>query len=182
MSHATDNTEPAATSKKLVSRTATDTVAAPPATVWQILSDDFLEISTWAGGVRSSKANPATPTGFNGSPHGGRVCDVDGIGITDERIVAFDPSQRTLTYTVSAKKIPFFVESMTSSWSVLPGSDDSHASISLTVTATTKGLLGRVGKIPLNKMISGAAPGLLADLKTWAETPDRTTLSGSAAS
>jgi len=71
---------------------------------------------------------------------------------------------------------------MTSTWSVLPGADDSHASVSLTVTATTKGLLGRVGKIPLNKMISGAAPGLLADLKTWAETPDRATSNGSAAS
>ena len=171
MSQTTDSAQ-ADTSKNLVTRTATDTVAASPETVWQVLSDDFLEISAWAGGVRSSKANPATPTGFNGSPHGGRICDVDGIGITDERIVAFDASQRTLTYTVSAKKIPFFVESMTSSWSVLPGADDSHASVSLTVTAATKGLFGRIGKIPLNKMISGAAPGLLADLKTWTETRD----------
>ncbi len=37
-----------------------------------------------------------------------------------------------LAYTVSAKKIPFFVESMTSTWSVLlPGADDSHASVAI---------------------------------------------------
>lgn len=182
MSHKIDNAEAAVPRENLVTRTATDTVAASPETVWRILSDDFLEISTWAGGVGSSKANEATPTGFNGSPHGGRVCDVDGIGLTDERIVAFDAHQRTLTYTVSAKKIPFFVESMTSTWSVLPGADNSHANVSLTVTATTKGLFGRVGKIPLNKMVSGAAPGLLADLKTWAETPGRGASNGSVAS
>lgn len=172
MSHSIDNAAPG-TSKNVVTRTATDTLPASPETIWRVLSDDFLEVSRWAGAVRSSKANPATPSGFNGSPYGGRVCDVDGIGLTDERIVAFDAIERTLAYTVSAKKIPFFVESMTSTWSVLPGADDSHASVSLTVTAKTKGLLGRVGKIPLTKMISGAAPGLLADLKTWAETPDR---------
>jgi len=170
MSHSTDNTSATDTGKNVVTRTATDTVAASPETVWRILSDDFLEVSTWAGGVTSSKANPATPSGFNGSPHGGRLCDVDGIGLTDERIVAFDAGQRILGYTISAKKIPFFVESMTSTWSVLPGPDDAQASVSLTVTSTTKGLFGRIGKIPLTKMISGAAPGLLADLKTWTES------------
>jgi hypothetical protein len=172
MSQSTDNPLTTQTSKNLVTRTASDTVAASPSSIWQTLSDDFLEVSQWAGGVKTSTANIATPTGFNGSPHGGRVCDVDGIGITDERIVAYDAGQRTLTYTISAKKIPFFVDSMTSTWSVLDGPDEASSRVSLTVSATTKGIFGRVGKIPLTKMISGAAPGLLNDLKTWAELPE----------
>jgi hypothetical protein len=172
MNQSTDNPLAARDTKNVVTRTATDTVAASSASIWRTLSDDFLDVSKWAGGVNSSTANPSTPTGFNGSPHGGRVCDVDGIGITDERIVAYDADQRTLTYTISAKKIPFFVESMTSTWSVLAGSDESSSQVSLTVTAMTKGIFGRLGKIPLTKMISGAAPGLLVDLKTWAESPE----------
>jgi hypothetical protein len=155
--------------KNIVSKTATDMVAASPEAIWKVLADDFLDVSKWAGGVKTSTANPATPTGFNGSPHGGRICDVDGIGITDERVVAYDPGGRTMTYTVSAKKIPFFVDSMTSTWCVLPGDSPGDARVTLTVQAVTKGLFGKVGKIPLNKMISGAAPGLLGDLKKWAE-------------
>jgi len=173
MSHSKDTMPTATTTKNVVTRTASDTVTAPADSIWRILADDFLEVSKWAGGVNSSKANPATPSGFNGSPHGGRVCDVDGIGPTDERIIVFDAGRRTLAYTVSAKKIPFFVESMTSTWSVLPRDDASESSVSLTVTAITKGMFGRVGKIPLTKMIAGAAPGLLGDLKTWAESPNR---------
>jgi hypothetical protein len=172
MNQSSDNPLAAREAKNVVTRTATDTVAASSPSIWRTLSDDFLDVSKWAGGVNSSTANPSTPTGFNGSPHGGRVCDVEGIGITDERIVAYDAHQRTLTYTISAKKIPFFVESMTSTWSVLAGPDESSSRVSLTVTATTKGILGRLGKIPLTKMISGAAPGLLGDLKAWAEAPE----------
>jgi hypothetical protein len=171
MSQSTDNPLTTQTSKNLVTRTATDVVAASPSSIWRTLSDGFLDISQWAGGVTTSTANAATPTGFNGSPHGGRVCDVDGIGITDERIVAYDASQRTLTYSISAKKIPFFVESMTSTWSVLAGPDESHSNVALTITATTKGIFGRLGKAPITKMISRAAPGLHNDLKTWAESP-----------
>lgn len=157
-------------SARRVACTATETVAASPDTIWKILSDDFLKVYEWAGGVNSSTANPDAPAGPNGSPFGGRICDVDGIGLTDERVIAYDAPARTLSYSISAKKIPFFVESMTSSWSVVPGADPATSTVSLTVAATTKGILGGIGKIPLKKMLSGAAPGLLGDLKTWAET------------
>lgn len=161
--------------RSVVERSATGHVAASPAAVWRILSDDFLEISTWAGGVRTSGANPNTPTGFNGSPHGGRVCDVDGLGVTDERVIAFDADQRLLTYSVVADKIPFFVDTMTSTWLVRPGGDESSSRVTLTVKARTKGIIGRIGQIPLGRMLSGAAPGLLGDLTTWAETSEAAT-------
>lgn len=157
------------TSKNRVACTATETVAASPETIWKILSDDFLNVSEWAGGVNSSKANPDAPAGPNGSPYGGRICDVDGIGVTDERVIAYDAAARTLAYSISAKKIPFFVDSMTSSWSVVQGADPATSTVSLTVAATTKGIFGGIGTFPLKKMISGAAPGLLGDLRKFAE-------------
>jgi hypothetical protein len=152
-----------------VTRTATDTLSASPEAVWAILSDDFLEVSRWAGGVTSSVANPQTPNGVNGSPHGGRICEVKGLGTTDERIVEFDADHRTLAYVIRAAKTPFFVESMRSAWSVQPGTEPSTSLVTLTVQARTKGPFGPVGRIPLAKMLSGAAPGLLGDLKTHVE-------------
>ena len=157
------------TDARLVAVTATDIVMASPEKVWSILSDDFLEVSAWAGGVNTSVANPETPTGFNGSPHGGRICDVDGLGTTDERITGYDPEKRTLSYSVVAQKQPFFVESLSSSWSVRPDADPSSSEVTLTVQAKTKGLLGGIGRTPLRTMLGKAAPGLLGDLKTCAE-------------
>jgi len=130
------------TDTRLVEVTVTDTVAASPEVIWSILSDDFLHVSTWARGVNTSVANPKTPTGINGSPHGGRVCEVDGLGITDERITAYDAAQHTLSYSVAAQKKPFFVEALGSTWSVQPGVDANSAVATLTVEAHTKGLLG----------------------------------------
>jgi len=155
---------------RYVSVTVTDTVAASPETIWGILSDDFLEVSTWARGVKTSQANPKTPTGINGSPHGGRVCDVEGLGVTDERITAYDATQRSLSYSVLAENQPFFVKSMGSAWSVQPSADDENSAIvTLTVEAHTKGLLGGVGRVPLRPMLAKGAPALLRDLKARAE-------------
>ena len=71
-------------------RTSTTTVDASAEEVWSVIDSDFLKISEWGPGVTSSAANPATPDGLNGSAHGGRVCQVEGLGATDERIVAYD--------------------------------------------------------------------------------------------
>ena len=157
------------TDTRLVAVTATDTVSAAPEKIWKILSDDFLEISALAGGVNSSVANPETPTGMNGSQHGGRICDVDGLGVTDERIIAYDAAARMLSYSVVAQKQPFFVESLSSTWTVQPGKDANSSEVSLTVQANTKGLLGGIGRTPLRSMLGKAAPGLLGDLKKHAE-------------
>lgn len=98
-----------------VIKTSTTTINRSADDVFSELNDNFLDITNWAGGVKSSKANPATPTGFNGSAHGGRVCDVEGVGLTDERVAAFDKERRMISYTVSAEKAP-----------VLPGPTAEH--------------------------------------------------------
>ena len=49
---------------------------------------------------------------------GGRVCQVVGLGQTDERIVAFDPETRTLSYTLQAEKLPPALSRMQNTWTV----------------------------------------------------------------
>lgn len=148
-----------------VKRTSTTSIAASPDTVWGQLDAGFLDISEWAGGVTSSVANPATPTGLNGSTHGGRICDVDRVGTTDERIVRFDAAARTLTYSVQAEGLPFFVEGLQNTWTVRSDGRDGSL-VDVEMAAFTKGVLGKIGAIPLGRMLGKAAVGLPGDLKS----------------
>lgn len=151
-----------------VTKTSSTPIAASAEQVWKTLSADFLDISDWAGGVKTSSANPATPDGFNGSPYGGRICDIEGLGLTDERIIAFDADAQTLTYNVSAKGLPFFLDTLQNTWTVRPDGDSSVVDVQM--QAVTKGVLGPVGAIPLGLMLGKAAVGLPQDLKTYVET------------
>lgn len=152
----------------IVTKTSSTPIAADVSAVWRALDDDFLEISAWAGGVKSSVANPETPSSFNGSHHGGRICDVDGIGLTDERITAYDPVAHTLTYTVAAKGLPFFVSRLQNTWTVRP--DGAEGSIvDVEIQAVTKGLIGALGAIPMGRMLGKGAVGLPKDFKAHLE-------------
>lgn len=149
-------------------RTST-TVNASAADVWRILADEFVDISQWAGGVISSVPNPASPQSINGSPVGGRVCDIKGVGLTDERIVTFDPDRREIAYTVRAKGMPSFVESLTSTWTIAPDGA-ARSRVDMRIVAVTRGFMGAVGSIPLGRMLARESAGLSADLKRHAET------------
>ena len=151
-----------------VTRASTTAIAASPETVWSELDTGFIDIAAWAGGVRSSIANPATPDGLHGSAHGGRICDVEGVGETDERLVAFDAEARTLTYSVQAEGLPFFVERLQNTWTVR---DDGHggATIDVEIQGITTGFVGRIGAFPLGRMLGKAAVGLPGDLKAHIE-------------
>jgi len=143
-------------------------IAAPPEVVWAELDERFTDISLWAGSVISSKANPATPIGLSGSSHGGRVCDVRGIGITDERIVAFDAAERTLTYSVHSDGLPFFVTELQNTWAVRSDGGGGSA-VSVEIAALTKGLMGAVGSVPLGRMLGKAAVVMPRDLQIHLE-------------
>lgn len=151
-----------------VTRTSTTPIKASPEAVWKELDAGFLEISAWAGGVRSSVANPATPEGSNGSTHGGRICDVEGVGETDERLIAFDAEARTMTYSVRASGLPFFVDRLENTWTV---SDDGPggASVDVEIRGITKGIIGRIAAFPLGRLLGKAAVGLPGDLKAHVE-------------
>ena len=133
--------------------------------VWKVLADGFLDISRWAGDVTASGPNPNTPDGFQGSPHGGRVCEVDGVGSTDERIVAFDADAHSLSYTVQASGLPFFVSGLRNTWSVRPDGLDKSV-VDVEFRASTKGIIGALGSLPLGRMLGKATVGLPRDLRT----------------
>lgn len=151
-----------------VTRSSTTSIDATPDAVWEQLDAGFLDISAWAGGVLSSVANPATPTGLDGSAHGGRICDVEGVGRTDERLVAFDAGRRSLTYTVRADGLPSFVDHLRNTWTV---SDDGRggATVAVEMQGITKGVLARVGAVLLGRVLGKAATGLPRDLKDHLE-------------
>jgi len=149
----------------IVTRKSTTPIARDAATVWKSLDEDFLKISEWAGGVKSSVANPETPDAFNGSCYGGRVCDVEGVGLTDERLIAFDPAKQTLTYSIVATGLPFFVSSLQNTWTVRPGGPN-NSFVDVEIKAVTKGIMGAIGAIPMGRMLGKGAVGLPADLKS----------------
>lgn len=146
----------------------TTTVAVDAQTAWKVVAEDFLEISRWARGVKSSEANEATPEGVNGSTYGGRVCDVAGIGRTEERIIAYDSDNRSLTYRITAEGLPAFVAEMSNTWTVTPnpaGSSD----VTVDLRARTKGIVGSIAAFPLGRVLAKAAARLPKDLKAHLE-------------
>lgn len=153
-----------------IEKHASTSVNASADDAWRILADEFVDISRWAGGVLSSKQNPDAPEGPNGSPVGGRVCDVQGVGLTDERIVTFDPEGGAIGYSIKAKGLPSFVAEMKNTWTVV-AQGPSSARVDMRIDATTSGLMGAVGSIPMSRMLGKASAGLLHDLKVYAETP-----------
>jgi hypothetical protein len=156
-----------------VTKTSTTSINATADAVWEELDSHFLDISKWAGGVKSSVANPATPMGFNGSTHGGRICDVDGIGPTDERITNFDADTRTLTYSIRAEGLPFFVEGLQNTWTVRSDGPD-RSVVDVEIVGTTKGIVGKLAAFPFGRMLGKGAAGLPADLKNHLERHDTT--------
>lgn len=98
--------------------TSTASIDADPDHVWRVLADEFLDNAAWAPGVISSVANPATPMGVNGSPYGGRISEITGLGRADVRIVDYDAQARTLSYTLEAENIPPFIERLQNTWTV----------------------------------------------------------------
>jgi hypothetical protein len=151
-----------------VTRTSTTPISASPEAVWKELDAGFLDIAAWAGGVRSSVANPATPEGSNGSTHGGRICDVEGVGETDERLIAFDAAARTMTYSVRASGLPFFVDRLEDTWTVTSDGADG-ARVEVVIRGITKGIVGSLASLPLGRMLGRAAVGLPGDLRAHVE-------------
>jgi hypothetical protein len=96
--------------------------------------------------------------------NGGRICDVAGVGGTDERVIAFAAEARMMAYSVRASGVPFFVDRLENTW---PVSDDGHggASVDVEIRGITKGIIGRVGVFPLGRVLGNAVVGLPSDLK-----------------
>lgn len=147
----------------------TEQVGADVDTIWRILGEEFLTVSTWASAVTSSGANPNAPQGPSGAPNGGRSCTVQGFGTTDERIVHFDPVRHELAYSVAAKKIPSFVHGMRNSWSVT-ADGQGRARVTTRITGEARGAMGALMAPLMRIKLRATQRGILADLRVFAET------------
>lgn len=144
-------------------------IKAPAARVWQILADDFTDISQWATGVLASGPNPNVTSGPAGSPIAGRSCTVEGFGVTDERITAFDAAARSLAYTVAAPKLPGFVRRAENAWAIREVSADT-CEVTSTSSADLAGLMGTLASPMLKKNFTSTIGSMLKDLPAYAET------------
>lgn len=68
--------------------------------LWQILADEFTEVASWASTIDHSKANADAPTRIDGASTGGRVCEIPGFGVTDERFIRFDTHRHPVPSSV----------------------------------------------------------------------------------
>ena len=96
------------------------------------------------------------------------MCDVAGVGTTDERIIGYDAETRTLTYAVRAEGLPFFVDRLENTWTVRADGPD-RAAVDVRLTGVTKGIVGRIGAVPLGRLLAKTAVGLPNDLKRHIE-------------
>jgi len=91
----------------------TDTINASADRVWEILSDEFTDVGSWASAVDHSEAHDKAPAPA-GASTGRRTCQVPGFGFTDERFTRFDAANKTFSFSVDAEKIPDFFQNMES--------------------------------------------------------------------
>jgi hypothetical protein len=137
--------------------------------LWQILADEFTDIASWASGIDRSKANADATILIDGAPSGGRVCEVPGFGVTDERFTRFDAENKSFAYSVKAGKTPGFVKDFQSAWSV-EAIGAQQARVTFTVSANATGILGALMGPMMKKRLAGTTETIIGDLKIYAET------------
>jgi carbon monoxide dehydrogenase subunit G len=143
------------------------TVNATPDRVWEVIFDEFEHVAGWASGVAASGPNPHTEP-LDEDASGGRICQVPGLGATDERIIAHDADARTLSYTVGAEKIPSFVQNMTNNWTLTPAGDGTRVAVRL--TADIGGPLAPIMKPMMRRQLNKQMSFMQVDPTTYAET------------
>ena len=150
--------------RKIVMKfTVKETVSAPADKVWEIVGANFNDISEWASPVLTSKANPDLASGEKG-----RICDVKGVGQVFETIQNYDDNKRELTFTFVAKKLPFFIKNVESTWGVKElGSNQTEVSTTgdVTLMPVFSQLMGGM----LRKMMSKQTSSIQGELKYFVE-------------
>lgn len=137
--------------------------------VWEVLADEFVDVANWVSGLRGSSPNPRATEVPDGAPAGGRVCEVPGLGFTDERIIIFDPAQRRIGYSVDAEKIPSFVTGMHNVWTLTPDGPD-RTTVRQELRADVHGVLGTLMTPLLRLQFSRLLSTIREDLRSYAET------------
>ena len=146
----------------------TDTINASSERIWEILSDGFTDIGSWASAVDHSEAHDkaAAPAGASA---GGRTCQVPGFGFTDERFTHFDEANKTLSFSVEAEKIPGFFKNMESTWKVV-STGPNTSTVTTKIAGEATGVKGALVRPMMKRKFSGLLDQGYEDLKVYAET------------
>jgi hypothetical protein len=158
-------------------------VAAPADAVWDVIGRRFDRIGDWATAIPASTALPPTAgtaatqvlahlaagQRIDGAPFAGRVCTT-GVRLVPrvtETLVAYDETNRTLTYEASG--MPAFVTTARNTWTVTP-LDERRCRVTLRARFVTRGLLGHIGRRAILAQVGRTSRYLADDLRHYVET------------
>lgn len=145
------------------------TVEVMPERAWQVIADEFESVGLWASGITHSAPNPAAVDVPAGADTGGRVCHIPAFGVTDERIVEFDPAARVLAYSVAATKMPGFVHDVVNRWTVRAAGPGSSV-VTSSITARASGVMGALAAPMLRMQFNRTIQSALEDFDLYART------------
>lgn len=144
-------------------------VSAPIEKVWSIVAEHYHHVGRWASAVNVSKENTSANK-VNGSAVGGRICETS-LGPFRETIEIYNPANKTLQYSATGDKMPFFVKSLGGHWQ-LKRLSDNQTEVSMTFNADLmfpfSMLMGWMMRMQFAKAINET----LEELACYAETDD----------
>jgi Polyketide cyclase / dehydrase and lipid transport len=147
------------------------TIAVPVERAWHVVADEFESVGRWASGITHSTPNPAAVHVPAGADSGGRVCHIPAFGVTDERIVEFDPVAHVLAYSATATKMPGFVHDVVNRWTVRPAGPGSCL-VTSSISARASGVMGALAAPMLRMQFTRTIQAVLDDFDVYARTGD----------
>lgn len=137
--------------------------------VWEIIADDFTNISKWASAIAYSSDNPNLKTKLDDAPTGGRVCSAPLFGEVRETLTHFDNQKKYFRYEASAEKLPTYIKTIANNFS-LEALGHNRTELTTRVELELKPfpgyLLAPLMRLQMNRM----AAQVLDELKHYAET------------
>lgn len=146
-------------------------IDASAGTVWQVIAGRFDRIGDWAAAIPSSAAAEGDPGLFDmAAPIPAPVCDtgIRALPQVTETVVAFDATNRTLTYQATAG-MPAFVTAARNTWTVTVLAAG-RCRVDVAAEFATRGVLGRLARAVILARVSRDGRHLLDDLKHYVET------------
>ncbi|MBL4694833.1 SRPBCC family protein [Candidatus Gracilibacteria bacterium] len=139
------------------------TINAPAKKVWEVLGQDFANVSKWATLVANSEVNTEAAV-VNDSPVGGRLCNTS-IGKISEEFTAYDDKDMSFSFkgVITSKLFSSLISS-----NKVTAIDENTSEVTATphIELTFLGML----MYPLIRLqLGGAVSGGLEDLKYYIE-------------
>jgi len=135
------------------------TVKEPLSKVWEVAANQFTSASNWATGVYTSREGTK-------KERCDRVCDTSS-GHVEENIIIKDDANHILEYSV--KGFPFFVKSLSNTWTFKQISD-SETEVTLNPKVKTMPIIGTIMEIPMKSQFKKFLKTALDDFAIYVET------------